>query len=87
MCFTCTSNKRIHIEKLKREREKHVICAQKLGCAPKREKDKLYHGALLSQLVAKVVDCWSKYLQERDICQKKRKNKEKAVGKEVTKRN
>ena len=46
MCFTCTSNKRIHIEKLKREGKsiKHVIRALKLGSNPKRE-IKLYHGA------------------------------------------
>ena len=42
LCFTCTSNKRIHLknlEKDQRERKtkKHVIRALKLGCNPKRD--------------------------------------------------
>ena len=47
----------------------------------------VHRKGVLSQLVAKAVDCWSKYSQERDIGQKKEKNKEKAVGKEITKSN
>ena len=33
----------------------------------------VHRKSLLSQLVAKAVDCWSKYLQEQDIGQRKEK--------------
>ena len=53
----------IHIEKLKEQREQHVIRAQKLGCTPKERNIScitVHRKSLLSQLVAKAVDCWSK---------------------------
>ena len=46
----------------------------------------VHRKGLLSQLVAEAVDCWFKYPQEQSIGQKKEKNKEKAVGKESTKK-
>ena len=67
-----------------------MIRAQKLGCTPKKRKISCItvpRKGLLLQLVAQAVDCWFKYSQERSIGQKKEKNKEKAVGKESTKRN